>query len=297
MKFFSPLRYPGGKLKVSQYIKLLIDSNNLNDGHYVEPYAGGASVALDLLINEYVSNIHINDIDLAIYSFWHSTLYDTENFCRLINDTLVSAEEWKKQKFIIKNKDKFSSLEIGFSTFFLNRTNRSGILNAGMIGGNEQKGNWKIDARYNKINLIKRIELINRFEDRISLHNMDAIEYVQMIYNNLPNNTLIYLDPPYYKKGKELYINYYNHEDHKEIADIVKKLTNRHWLVSYDNETAIKELYSEFRQKIYSLNYSVGKASKGSEVIIYNDKLFIPEIENPTDKKEILNFIKSQMCH
>lgn len=297
MKFFSPLRYPGGKLKVSQYIKLLIDSNNLNDGHYVEPYAGGASVALDLLINEYVSNIHINDIDLAIYSFWHSTLYDTENFCRLINDTLVSAEEWKKQKFIIKNKDKFSSLEIGFSTFFLNRTNRSGILNAGMIGGNEQKGNWKIDARYNKINLIKRIELINRFEDRISLHNMDAIEYVQMIDNNLPNNTLIYLDPPYYKKGKELYINYYNHEDHKEIADIVKKLTNRHWLVSYDNETAIKELYSEFRQKIYSLNYSVGKASKGSEVIIYNDKLFIPEIENPTDKKEILNFIKSQMCH
>ncbi|SHG34557.1 DNA adenine methylase [Flavobacterium defluvii] len=295
MKFFSPLRYPGGKLKVSQYIKLLIDTNNLNDGHYVEPYAGGASVALDLLINEYVSNIHINDIDLAIYSFWHSTLYDTENFCKLINDTVVSVEEWKKQKFIIKNKDQFSALEIGFSTFFLNRTNRSGILNAGMIGGNEQTGNWKIDARYNKTDLIKRIELINRFEDRISLNNMDAVEYVQMIDNTLPNNTLIYLDPPYYKKGKELYINYYNHEDHKEIADVVKKLTNRYWLVSYDNETAIKELYSGFRQKIYSLNYSVGKASKGSEVIIYNDKLFVPEIENPTDKKEISNFIKSEI--
>lgn len=295
MKFFSPLRYPGGKLKVSEYIKLLIDTNNLNDGHYVEPYAGGASVALDLLINEYVSNIHINDIDIAIYSFWHSTLYDTENFCRLINDTVVSAEEWKKQKFIIKNKDKFSSLEIGFSTFFLNRTNRSGILNAGMIGGNDQSGNYKIDARYNKINLIKRIELINRFEDRISLNNMDAIEYVQMIDSTLPNNTLIYLDPPYYKKGKELYINYYNHEDHREIADIVKKLTNRYWLVSYDNEIAIKDLYSDFRQKIYSLNYSVGKASKGSEVIIYNDNLFIPEIDDPTDKKEILNFIKSEM--
>ena len=134
MKFFSPLRYPGGKLKVSEYVKLLIDINNLNDGHYVEPYAGGASVALDLLINEYVSNIHINDIDLAIYSFWHSTLYETENFCKLINDTVVSVEEWKKQKFIIKNKNQFSALEIGFSTFFLNRTNRSGILNAGMIG-------------------------------------------------------------------------------------------------------------------------------------------------------------------
>jgi DNA adenine methylase len=297
MKFFSPLRYPGGKLKVSEYVKLLIDINNLNDGHYVEPYAGGASVALDLLINEYVSNIHINDIDLAIYSFWHSTLYETENFCKLINDTVVSVEEWKKQKFIIKNKNQFSALEIGFSTFFLNRTNRSGILNAGMIGGNDQTGNWKIDARYNKTDLIKRIELINRFEDRISLNNMDAVEYVQMIDNTLPNNTLIYLDPPYYKKGKELYINYYNHEDHKEIADVVKKLTNRYWLVSYDNETAIKELYSGFRQKIYSLNYSVGKASKGSEVIIYNDKLFVPEIENPTDKKEISNFIKSEMCH
>lgn len=295
MRFFSPLRYPGGKLKVSEYIKLLIDTNNLNDGHYVEPYAGGASVALDLLINEYVSNIHINDIDIAIYSFWYSILYDSENLCKLINDTPVNIEEWRKQKFIIKNKEKFSSLEIGFSAFFLNRTNRSGILNAGMIGGNEQDGNWKIDARYNKIDLIKRIELINRFKDRISLNNMDAIEYLRLIDSNLPENTLIYLDPPYYKKGKELYINYYNHDDHEKIANELKKILNRFWLVSYDNEIAIKDLYSEFRQKIYSLNYSVGKAYKGSEVIVYNDNLFIPEIENPTDKTEIHKYRKSEL--
>lgn len=292
MRFFSPLRYPGGKLKVSEYIKLLIDNNNLNDGHYVEPYAGGASVALDLLISEYVSNIHINDIDRAIYSFWHSVIYDTENFCKLINDTPVSVEEWKKQKFIIKNKEDFSTLEVGFSTFFLNRTNRSGILNAGIIGGIEQGGDWKIDARYNKTDLIKRIKLISRFRDRISLNNMDAVDYIRMIDNNLPNNSLIYLDPPYYKKGKELYINYYNHNDHSEIAEEVKKLTNRFWIVSYDNEEAIKDLYSEYRQKIYSLNYSVGKASVGSEVIIYNDNMVIPNIENPTDKIEILNYKK-----
>lgn len=293
-RFFSPLRYPGGKLKISEYIKLIIKTNNLNDGHYVEPYAGGASVALDLLINEYVSHIHINDIDLAIYSFWEAVLNDTDNLSKKIKDIEISVDEWHRQKYIINNKHEFSSLEIGFSAFFLNRSNRSGILNAGIIGGLNQEGTWKIDARFNKEDLIKRIQLISNYKDRINLTNMDAVEYLNLIDNVLPQNTLLYLDPPYYKKGKDLYINYYNHDDHDEIAKKISELVNRYWLISYDNEEAIKSLYSEYRQQIYTLNYSVGKASKGSEVIIYNNNLFVPEIKNPTDKKEISSYKELQ---
>lgn len=295
-RFFSPLRYPGGKLKISEYIKLIINTNNLDDGHYVEPYAGGASVALDLLINEYVSQIHINDIDLAIYSFWDSVINDSENFSKKIFDTHINLDTWEKQKFILKNKENFNPLEIGFATFFLNRTNRSGILNAGIIGGTSQEGTWKMDARFNKDDLIKRIKLISNYKDRINLTNLDAVKYLDLIDVSLPENTLIYLDPPYYKKGKELYINYYNHNDHSEIAAKIAELQNRFWLISYDNEQAIKDLYSEYRQQIYSINYSVGKASKGSEVIIYNHNLLVPEIANPTDKKEIIKYFKQTIA-
>ncbi|MGO2346144.1 MAG: DNA adenine methylase, partial [Providencia sp.] len=148
--FYTPLRYPGGKGKLSYYIKSLIDENSLNDGVYIEPYAGGAGVALELLLQEYVRHVHINDIDIAIYSFWDSILNNTENFSRLVHDTIINIENWEKQKDILLNSGNHSTLEIGFATFFLNRTNRSGILKAGVIGGKTQSGKWKLDVRFNK---------------------------------------------------------------------------------------------------------------------------------------------------
>lgn len=69
MDYCSPLRYPGGKGKVADYFKQIFRDNSLYDGVYVEPYAGGASVALSLLFNEYVSKIIINDIDRSIFAF------------------------------------------------------------------------------------------------------------------------------------------------------------------------------------------------------------------------------------
>ena len=98
--YYSPLRYPGGKGKLSHYVQLLIDYNLITDGHYVEPYAGGASVALALLFNEYVQNIHINDYDYRIYAFWDSVLNQTEQLCEKIIDTDITIQNWEKQKEI-----------------------------------------------------------------------------------------------------------------------------------------------------------------------------------------------------
>ena len=221
-KFVSPLRYPGGKLKVVDYIKRLFEANDLCDGIYIEPYAGGASVALSLLFGEYVRGIKINDIDRSIYAFWHSVLNETEALCRRITDTPVNMDTWEVLRRVQANKQDADLLELGFSTFFLNRTNRSGILSGGVIGGKNQDGNFKIDARYNKEDLINRIEGVAEYVDRIELTSMDAVELIKSI-KRPSEKTFCYLDPPYYVKGRDLYLNYYSDDDHRAIAKEIKK--------------------------------------------------------------------------
>ena len=204
MKVLSPLRYPGGKAKIADFIKQVVKDNDLLDGVYVEPYAGGAAVALSLLMDEYVSRIIINDKDRSIYAFWHSVLYDTDRLCQLIEETPVNMETWRGQRELQspENKETVNLLTLGFSTFFMNRTNRSGIIKAGVIGGFDQTGNYKIDARYRKEDLIARIRRIASYADRIELHHEDAADLVNHIAQTEQENTILYLDPPYYKKGR-----------------------------------------------------------------------------------------------
>lgn len=281
MDFYSPLRYPGGKGKIANFIKLVFEKNLLLDGCYVEPYAGGASVALSLLFGEYASKIVINDYDRAVYAFWYAVLNKTKRLCEMIADTPVNMETWKNQKQIQRQKESADLTNLGFSTFFLNRTNRSGIIKAGVIGGNDQQGNFKIDARYNKEDLIMRIKRIAKYRDRIVLYNLDAIALIKKIATDLPDRTLIYFDPPYYVKGKELYVNHYKHEDHVLVAQMINGLTQFRWIVSYDNASEIKKLYKGSKKIEYSLNYSAVNATKGSEVMIFHKNLFIPKVENP----------------
>lgn len=275
MDFYSPLRYPGGKGKVAEYFKQLYRDNLLCDGVYVEPYAGGASVALSLLMNEYASKIIINDIDRSIFAFWHSVLNKTDDLCRLIKDTPVSMDVWDNQRQIQKNKQECDLLEVGFSTFFLNRTNRSGILNAGAIGGRQQTGTWKIDARFNKEDLIGRINKIASFASRIDLRNTDAVELISQLKSHLPKNSLFYFDPPYFVKGKDLYLNYYKLSDHENVANHINKIKKQKWVVTYDSVNPISDLYKKYRQVKFQLNYSAGKVSKGEELMIFSDDLYI----------------------
>jgi DNA adenine methylase len=277
-KFVSPLRYPGGKLKVVDYIKRLFEVNDLCGGTYIEPYAGGASVALSLLFSEYANRIKINDIDRSIYAFWYSVLNETEALCRMIHDTLVSMETWETQYIVQTKKQEAGLLELGFSTFFLNRTNRSGILSGGVIGGKKQIGIYKMDARYNKRELIERIERVASFGDRIELTSMDAVALIKRYKRTPAARTFCYLDPPYYVKGRDLYLNYYNKDDHKAIAEAIMKYKGK-WIVSYDAVDFIKDLYHDYRQVEYYLSYSAGNPAKGRELMVYSNGLILPEAE------------------
>lgn len=275
-KFVTPLRYPGGKGKFSHFVKKVFEENDLLDGNYVEPFAGGAGVALDLLYHEYASRIHINDLDPAVFEFWNCAINSTDDLCKKIRDTDVNIDVWKSQKSVLSKLSEHSSLDIAFATFFLNRTNRSGILKAGVIGGQNQAGKWKLDVRYNKNDLISRIEMIGRYRDRISVYNLDALHLLTSIVPKLPEKTLIYLDPPYYVKGAGLYRNFYNHEDHVMIQ---RSLVNVKcpWIVSYDDTKEIREIYKEYRQDKYFLSYTVQEKKKGSEIMIYGPNVQTPK--------------------
>jgi DNA adenine methylase len=127
---FTPLRYPGGKAKLAAYVKRLMEDNRLLDSEYVEPYAGSAAIALELLFHEYVSRIHINDVSKPIYAFWKGVLQHTEAFCRLVLKTPLAVAQWDKQKKVLEHPGDYDQIASGFATFFLNRTNRSAFSTA-----------------------------------------------------------------------------------------------------------------------------------------------------------------------
>jgi len=281
MIFYSPLRYPGGKNKLAKFLGLICKQNNI-DGHYVEPYAGGASVALFLLFNNYVSKITINDIDRSIYAFWYSVLNDTDNLCELIKNTKINISNWKKYQKIQKEKETATLLDLGFSTFFLNRVNRSGVIKAGVIGGKEQKGNYKMNCRFNKEDLINRIRKIAEKKDKINIYQLDAKDLIKKIQKESKNKkTIFYFDPPYYLKGKSLYVNHYKPEDHEKIGEMIKKIKNSRWIVSYDNVPEIKNIYKPHRKIEYSFFHTAHTAKMGQEILFFSNNLLIPKINNP----------------
>lgn len=280
-RFVSPLRYPGGKGELANFIKLLLDYNRLHDVHYMEPYCGGAALGLSLLYEEYARTIRINDLNRGVFAFWHSVLFETEALCERIRSVPVTIAEWERQRSVLTGGKRVHLLDLGFAAFFLNRTNRSGIIGAGVIGGKNQTGNWKIDARFRRDNLISRIRKAARYRSRITLTNSDAERLLADMVPQLPHTSLLYLDPPYYVKGVHLYEDHYTEQDHARIADVIQAL-DCSWVVSYDYHPRLLDLYADRRCLVYQLSYHAQDRYKGREVIFFSDNLKIPTVTRPT---------------
>ena len=282
--FVSPLRYPGGKGCIYNFVTDLFYKNSLIGIDYAEPYVGGAGLALRLLADEYVNNIYINDLDISIYSFWYSVINHTVELCDWIEDVPVDVETWRHYKGIHENagSGSFSYLDIAKSTFYLNRTNVSGVLKGGIIGGINQTGKYKIDARFNKKNLTDRIERIALLKHRINISKLDGVHFIKRIDSKL-TNCFIYLDPPYVMKGADLYMNYFKKKDHKRLAKHVANIS-KHWIMSYDNNKFISDVYSNYDRVSYNLSQSASNRV-GKEIFIFGDMMdyhnSIIKLKNP----------------
>lgn len=279
LRFHSPLRYPGGKVKIANYLKLLFLRNKFVGREYVELYAGGASVGLSLLFEEYVSHIYINDINRGIYAFWKATLNDTERLCRRISKCRLDMKEWHRQRAVQMDTNP-PPFDLAFSTFYLNRTNRSGIITGGVIGGKGQRGEWTMDARFNRNELIRRIEKISRFGSRITLTREDGAVYLRRHLKETREDAFLFLDPPYYTKSAQLYEHTYTHQDHVEIAGLIRQST-RPWLVAYDATPKILELYRGSSRLHYDLNYTAASRFRGKEVLFFCPELKRPPVKTP----------------
>lgn len=271
----TPLRYPGGKQKLTPFIIEILEANSIS-GNYAEPYAGGAGVGLELLLSKRIDHIHLNDSNPGIYAFWHSVVHNNEELCRLISTASLNVEEWKRHREIVARANTDDLLELGFSVFYLNRCNRSGVLSAGIIGGLDQTGNYKMDARFSRNDLIRRIEAIGLFRNQISVTSLDAELYIQHYVPELPPNSLVYLDPPYYGQGNALYMNAYKKSDHARLAEVIQRDIQHKWVLSYDGVPEILGLYQDRRHFLYDLQYSAARNYKGKEVFVFCDGLTLP---------------------
>jgi len=273
---YSPLRYPGGKSKIAPLIRLIIEKNGGPDITYIEPFAGGAGVALSLLIEGAVDQIVINDYDKAIYSFWRALKEAPQELIDLIEHTPLTIDEWKHQKEIYCTQNKKYSVELGFAAFYLNRTNRSGILSAGPIGGYNQTGNYGMDARFNRDALIGRIQEIAKYKSQIVVYNKEIRSFISGVIPKYQANAFVYFDPPYYENGQRLYKNFFSPTDHADIAHSIINGVNCPWVITYDDVPELREIYSDFVQRRYNLNYSAANKGKGSEIIIFKNSGLLP---------------------
>jgi DNA adenine methylase len=276
--FASPLRYPGGKAGFTTLLTEIIQRNGLGGCTYAEPFAGGAGAALSLLYGEHVSRILINDLDPQLGAFWRSILDNTNEFLKLLWRTEPTVDEWYRQRTIYQNPGRHSKVRVGFATFFLNRCNRSGIIaNGGPIGGLEQTGKWGIGARWNPEGLEKRIRRIAAYRERIDFFQMDARKFLSdEVLPRSRDAMFVYLDPPYYKKGFQLYLNASSHADHENLARYLKRIRRFKWVASYDNAPEIAAMYKGLRRKKFDLTYTARERSVGNEILIHQPDLDVP---------------------
>jgi DNA adenine methylase len=274
----SPLRYPGGKAALYPRMREIIRNNGLSGCTYIEPYAGGAGAALSLLATGQVERVAINDLDPAIAAFWTTVVHEPKFMIEQIRKAKLDVREWRKQKAIYMAADQERGSALGFATFYLNRTNRSGVLNGGPIGGLDQTGAYKIDARFNREALEERVRIISLYADKISITNSDGLQVIREATKK--GNSFVYADPPYFEKAGSLYLNAFKAADHEALALVLNERADKNWVLTYDNAPQVPELYSERRRSEFGLHYSAHRVTKATEVMVFSDALNISsEIE------------------
>jgi len=279
MKNASPLRYPGGKSSMANLLSQIRTINRLGAMDLVEPYAGGAGASISLLFREEATNIFINDADPSIYNIWWSIINRNKEFSKLLLTTKINITEWKRQREIYENPKRHSKIRHGFSAFYLNRCNRSGIIcNGGPIGGIQQKGKWKLNARFNRSGLYRRCQKIAEYGERIHTSSIDGIDFI----NSLDiHRAFLFIDPPYFQKGRTLYLNQLSADYHKSLSTKLRSLNSKAWVLTYDDCPEIRSYYQDWANiRQFKLRYSASERRAGKEILITPKSMCLPNSQS-----------------
>ncbi len=272
-RYLSPLRYPGGKGGIAPFVGELISRQRPRASRYVEPFAGGAGIGLRLLHDEFVDEIVLNDLDAGVAAFWRSVFYQPDELLGRVSASVPSVDEWHRQSAIYEAKAS-DDVELGFATFFLNRTNRSGILNARPIGGLDQSGKWGIAARWDGDRLSERIRRLASYESRVTICSEDGIVLAERYLDD--TDSFIYLDPPYLQQGEDLYLDTLGPDDHQHLADVLRRPSN--WFLTYDRDPRVLELYAGLRCAVFGIAHTAAVQHIGTEYAVFADGLVLPPL-------------------
>ena len=293
MKLLSPLRYPGGKAGLAPFLTDTLDLNDIRGVDYFEPYAGGAGAALALLADGVVRRISINDADFRIYSFWRTVLDESAWFVEKIMASKLNLPEWKEHRETCLSPIGRDIKDVGFAAFYMNRCNRSGVLNSGPIGGYEQAGEWRLDVRFTKPTLAERILEIAKLREQIDVSNLDAVVFLKekLPSGNGRKSAFVYLDAPYVVKGQRLYLNAYEPDDHGEISKYLAQQKILPWVMSYDDAELVRCLYKNQQIALLPINYSLQEKRTTNELIIAPHRIRLPRTMRIGAKKFEFNEI------
>lgn len=266
----SPFRYPGGKGFLTDFLRQKILKMPSAQRAYAEPFCGGAGAAINLLLDGDVERIQLNDLDRGIYSAWVAIVTETDRFIDKLKSIQVTVPEWKLQKQIAITEGVGYNFDVGFASFFINRTSRAGIvLGSGPIGGYEQLGLWKIDARFYRETMVRRITEIGAKRDQIAVSNQSAVTFIRQIDQcEFPGDTFVFIDPPYYEIGSRLYLDSMGNGGHNELATELKTGALKHWLMTYDDHPEIRKLYRGFNITELEVLYSLQRQRTVNEIVI-----------------------------
>lgn len=296
MRYDSPLRYPGGKARLTGFLADIVELNGLTGCSYFEPYAGGAGAALGLLKRGVVSEVHLNDADRRIHAFWHAVLHSGHRFADRIRSVPLNMEEWHRQRSICDRPKRHSRFDVGFAAFYMNRCNRSGVVGGGPIGGFKQSGRWRMDVRFSREELAIRVLELSRKRSQIHLACEDAITFLKRELPRGPERRRVfaYLDPPYIANGQRLYLNAYRPRDHKKVAHYLKAQSQLRWIMSYDDHDLVRALYDGYRMAKLPIRYVLQVKRTASELILVQHELALPEACRSGGQDHLLSPILNQ---
>lgn len=266
----SPFRYPGGKAFLTDFVERGLKELDMRIEFYVEPFAGGAGAALNLLNRQAVERVVLNDLDIRMYSAWRAMLEENERFLEKLQSVSVDVATWKKCREIVTSPTNRYSFDLGFATFFINRTSRGGIvLGSGPTGGYKQESVWKIDARFYRETMLRRCKWIGDNAKRIAIHQERAISFLRKCAATLPQaQTYYFIDPPYVAAGSRLYFNAMSPEDHAELSTFLIEGNLKNWVLTYDNHPLIRKLYSTMDLSQLEVGYSLRRSRNEKELLI-----------------------------
>jgi DNA adenine methylase len=276
----SLMRYPGGKQKMIEPILSGLRSifRELSpEAELREPFLGGGSVAIAFLKDQPGRRAWLNDADISLATLWHEVIHRADTLKMLVdvfNHGLSAKHFYSYRKALCSIRTPVDvalrgSCAIAVMKLAVHQLSYSGlgVRAGGPMGGRHQRDPDAIGCRYNADRLCATID---EFQSVLSATRLRQGSCTCQDFEDIfvPGDACFYLDPPYWKAGPDLYQNSFRREDHERLAGLLKRET-RPWLLSYDKNPVIQDLYSGWtRIEEVCTGYSINGCSYQHELLI-----------------------------